>query len=209
MGAAVELTDHGQKLFSARRLEQVFNDCFAVSENTRLVGGAMEPLYRPAGEGQEYNLLIYREDFFASALHEIAHWSIAGKERRQLLDFGYWYAPEGRSPEQQRAFEAVEVKPQALEWFFSRACDYRFRVSVDNFNDESGEIPDTSDFLGEVLAQAKRWQQHGIPPRADQFYRALCAEFSTATAAPALNFTREELDCPTSRWRFSCKPAAR
>ena len=101
--------------YDSRRLEEVFNRCFLLTENTRLVGGSAEPLYRPAGDGQEQHLLYYREDYFASALHEVAHWCIAGEARRQLVDFGYWYAPEGRDSQQQRAFESVEVKPQALE----------------------------------------------------------------------------------------------
>lgn len=53
---------------------------------------------------------------FNSALHEISHWTIAGKERRLLADLGYWYAPDGRTREQQALFEQVEVKPQAIEW---------------------------------------------------------------------------------------------
>ncbi len=37
-----------------------------------------------------------RTDFFASALHEISHWCVAGKARREQVDFGYWYCPDGR-----------------------------------------------------------------------------------------------------------------
>jgi elongation factor P hydroxylase len=101
------------------------------------------------------HLLWYREDYFASALHEVAHWCIAGEQRRQQLDFGYWYAPDGRSPEQQGAFEAVEYKPQALEWFFSLACGYRFRLSADNLGMPGGEMPDASEFRGRVCEQAR------------------------------------------------------
>ena len=111
-----------QFTFDCARLEAVFARCFARTENTRLVGGAAEPLYQPAGKGNGPHSLYFREDYFASALHEVAHWCIAGIERRQRVDFGYWYAPEGRSDDQQRAFESVEVRPQALEWYFSLAC---------------------------------------------------------------------------------------
>jgi release factor glutamine methyltransferase len=38
---------------------------------------------------------------------------VAGKERRKLEDFGYWYEPDGRSEERQRDFEKVEVKPRS------------------------------------------------------------------------------------------------
>jgi elongation factor P hydroxylase len=188
MGHAAQLQG-----FDSRRLEAVFNDCFAGSENTRLVGGADEPLYRPADAGLGESLLVYRDDYFASALHEISHWCIAGSKRRQQLDFGYWYAPEGRNAAQQRAFESVEVKPQALEWFFSKACRYPFRISVDNFNDETGELPDTSQFRHDLLAQVRYWQQAGLPQRAGQFYQALGAEFGTDLRVSQLEFNAQEL----------------
>ena len=83
-----------------------------------------EPYYQPATGECDMHRLFYRSDYFASALHEVAHWCIAGERRRQLADFGYWYTPDGRSPQQQSAFEAVEAKPQPLDWFFSLACGY-------------------------------------------------------------------------------------
>ena len=182
------------EVFSARRLERVFDHCFLAAENTRLVGGATEPLYQPAADSTDPHQLYYREDFFASALHEIAHWCIAGKERRQLLDFGYWYAPEGRDARQQKAFEAVEVKPQALEWYFSLACGYAFRVSVDNLDPVTGALPDPRQFRERVEAQAKQWQLDGLPPRADSFFRALAAEFNTGLAPHDLVFCAALID---------------
>lgn len=178
--------------FESRQLEAVFDGCFAQSENTRLFGGASEPLYQPATAAGEKHRLYYREDYFASALHEISHWCIAGPERRLLLDFGYWYAPEGRTGQQQRAFETVEVKPQALEWLFSRACGYRFRVSVDNFTD-CGTLPDTTEFCGKVFVQAVHWQQTGLPVRAGQFFQALSAHFGTCVELERLVLTPAEL----------------
>jgi len=179
--------------FDVGRLEAVFADCFGSSHNTRLLGGVDEPLFRPANTDSPENSLFYREDFFASALHEISHWCIAGESRRQLLDFGYWYAPEGRSPDQQRAFESVEVKPQALEWFFSKACGYRFRVSVDNLDSRTGELPDTRDFCARVHHQALDWQQQGLPERAQIFYRALCLEFGGSQPAAELELQLEDI----------------
>lgn len=163
--------------FSSTRLETVFNRCFLQREQTRLVGGGPEPVYRPATTPGGCHSLCYREDFFASALHEVAHWCIAGPRRRQLVDFGYWYAPEGRDPEQQSAFEAVEVKPQALEWIFSRACGYRFRVSVDNLDPVSGRLAETSGFRRRVARQAERYFRGSMPPRALEFFHALREEF--------------------------------
>ena len=115
----------------ANTLEQVFRDCFYATHRTRLVGGAAEPLYLPAQEGRDA-MIFYREDYPASALHEVAHWCIAGPARRELEDYGYWYAPDGRSAEQQRAFERVEVRPQAVEWHLALASGVAFTVSADN-----------------------------------------------------------------------------
>jgi elongation factor P hydroxylase len=165
--------------FQARRLERLFANCFADAWRTRLIGGAGEPYYQPATPAQKYHLLYYRSDYFASALHEIAHWCIAGEERRQLPDFGYWYAPDGRSPAQQRAFEAVESKPQALEWLFSRACGYRFCISVDNLGAPDTLASDTTAFKRQVLADALAWQRDGLPPRAQIFFAVLSAAFDT------------------------------
>lgn len=179
--------------FAAARLESVFDACFASGWNTCLVGGAEEPFYRPAAAAGESHVLHYRQDFFASALHEVAHWCIAGERRRQQVDFGYWYAPEGRSVDQQRAFETVECKPQALEWFFSLACGYRFQVSVDNLLLSAVESPGTAAFARRVFEQALRWQRVGLPERAAIFYVALCREFNTTVSAVEAKFSLAQL----------------
>ena len=177
--------DTGADDFQAARLESVFADCFASQWRTVLTGGAGEPYYQPAANQHESHFLHYRSDFFASALHEVAHWCIAGERRLQLADFGYWYAPEGRDLTEQQAFEAVEVKPQALEWLFSLACGYRFSVSVDNLGAAGGEY-DTAPFKAQVLAQARLWQRGGLPERARVFFSALALEFGTGAHADEL-----------------------
>ena len=183
-----------QPTFDVRRLENVFEECFGQAYNTRLVGGASEPLYQPASEEGETHRLFYRHDYFASALHEIAHWCIAGEQRRQLVDFGYWYAPDGRCDNAQRAFEEVEYKPQALEWYFSLACGYRFRLSVDNLDLEQGCIPDTTHFRQRVVEQVRHWQREGVPERAAVFYSALCREFGTGDPANHNPFKLDDLE---------------
>jgi elongation factor P hydroxylase len=179
--------------FVAVRLENVFDACFASRWNTCLVGGAEEPFYRPASAAGDPHLLHYRHDYFASALHEVAHWCIAGVQRRQQFDFGYWYAPEGRDTEKQNAFQAVESKPQALEWLFSRACGYRFQVSLDNLQMTAGGVPDATAFRRCVLEQALHWQEAGLPERAGIYYSALCLEFGTAVPAGQLRLTLAQL----------------
>ena len=108
----------------------LFNSIFS-SLNVQLVRGDDEPEYFPASEDSAAQI-VFAHGYFASALHEVSHWCIAGKRRRELLDYGYWYAADGRSEAQQKAFEQVEIKPQALECLFSLACHQPFRVSQDN-----------------------------------------------------------------------------
>lgn len=176
--------------FSAQRLERVFARCFADHWRTRLVGGADEPLYQPARSPGEHCLLHYRADYFASALHEVAHWCIAGQRRRALPDFGYWYAADGRNAQQQQAFEAVEFKPQALEWWFSKACGYPFQVSTDNLDGPTGH---SSPFKARILAQALTWRSTGLPPRADQFAAELGLEFGIDFSPGCVAFSLAEL----------------
>ena len=179
-------------IFDAEILVQVFNDCFLKSESTCLVGGATEPIYQPSlCQGQPHQI-CYREDYFASALHEVAHWCIAGESRRQLVDFGYWYAPDGRTTQQQSAFENVECKPQALEWFFARACHYPFRVSADNLSGGL-EGPDEN-FKCNIFDQVQCWQREGLPMRAKTFFVALARTFGASPASGSLHFSIAELN---------------
>jgi elongation factor P hydroxylase len=177
----------------AHQLEQVFARCFEDAWQTVLRGGAEEPLYQPADSSHARHTIYYRDDYFASALHEVAHWCIAGPCRRTQVDFGYWYASAGRSNEQQRAFEVVESGPQALEWFFSCACDWPFRVSADNLDPANGVVPDTTRFRKQIAEQVNKWQACGLPARADLFYRALCQEYGTALQPDELCFNTAEI----------------
>jgi elongation factor P hydroxylase len=77
----------------------------------------------PSDRARHFGLL---KDYLASALHEVAHWCLAGVERRKLEDYGYWYSPDGRSRGEQSAFENVEARPQALEWILSDTCNSCF-----------------------------------------------------------------------------------
>lgn len=164
------------------RIVAVFHDKFLASHHTELVPGASEPLYLPASPGSLHRICS-REDYPASALHEVAHWCLAGASRRQLPDFGYWYAGDGRDQRQQRAFQQVEVKPQALEWAFSRAVGLRFQVSIDNLD---GEPLDSFGFQLAVWQQARHYWQRGLPERAERFARALARAFRQAPRCPEL-----------------------
>ncbi|PRO70855.1 elongation factor P hydroxylase [Alteromonas gracilis] len=150
-------------------LISLFNSTFE-DFNTRLVLGDDEPIYIPAGKDKSYHQIVFAHGFFSSALHEIAHWCIAGKKRRLLEDYGYWYCPDGRNETQQADFEKVEIKPQAIEWAFTEAAGRRFQVSTDNLN---GAEPDREGFTKNVAAQLARYKADGFPPRAERFINAL------------------------------------
>ena len=143
-----------QARYQAQDLERLFRDTFFASYRTLLEGGAEEPLYLPAADAQEAHRIIYTRDYFRSALHEVAHWCIAGPGRRRQRDYGYWYAPDGRDERQQAAFMRVEVAPQALELLFCAAIGHPFRVSMDNLDGDGG---DEAVFAREVVATATRW----------------------------------------------------
>ncbi|QIB51822.1 elongation factor P hydroxylase [Pseudomonas sp. OIL-1] len=156
--------------FDCKELVQLFERCFLNDFNTVLVPGAEEPEYLPADETSPHHRILFTRDYFRSALHEISHWCVAGPQRRLLPDFGYWYAPDGRTAQQQQAFEQVEVKPQALEWLFCEAAGHPFRVSLDNL---SGEPTDPLPFKRKVVAQVHACLAEGVSERPQRFIQAL------------------------------------
>ena len=167
----------------------IFESCFAETMRTRLLGGGEEPLYQPAESSDDYHRIIFRSDYAASALHEVSHWCIAGERRRQQLDYGYWYEPDGRSVDQQRVFESVEARPQALEWLFSVAAGRQFRVSIDNL---SGDTIDPFPFQLAVWQAGHRYLANGLPTRAAVFWRALQIHYALPAVVDPKNYT---LDC--------------
>jgi len=157
-------------MHSYQDLIVLFNATFSDTENTVLLKGGHEPIYLPANNTRQDHQIVFAHGYFASALHEIAHWCIAGKQRRLLEDYGYWYNPDGRDVKQQAEFEKVEVKPQAIEWAFSCAAGKPFRVSTDNLK---GAAVDTQGFQDAVKQQVMFYLKHGFPPRAAQFIGVL------------------------------------
>ena len=158
----------------------IFSINFLDTENTQLIGGATEPLYTPSFDLKKPHQLIFRENFVSSALHEIAHWCIAGKQRRLQQDFGYWYQPDGRTVDEQAKFESMEVKPQALEWIFSNACGQKFTPSADNLNAAGDYTTDAAGFKQALVKQARCWcKSQQLPSRGKIFIDALTKEFDT------------------------------
>lgn len=177
----------------------IFNQCFAKEFNTRLVKGNDEPIYLPAGASdigipaQSFAQVVFAHGYYASALHEIAHWCLAGAKRREQVDFGYWYCPDGRSAEQQAEFQKVEIKPQAIEWGLCLAAGFEFNVSCDNLSgDEFGQQPDHRVFRAQVHNQVKEYLKQGFPVRAQSLMTALCEFYQQPTANSIALFSREK-----------------
>ncbi|WP_374667177.1 elongation factor P hydroxylase [Acinetobacter sp.] len=160
--------------------------------NVILVKGDFEPEYFPADGGAPARIQ-FAHGFFNSALHEISHWSIAGDQRRLLPDLGYWYAPDGRTREQQALFEQVEIKPQAIEWLFAQAFGRKFRVSLDNLTGDGG---DGAAFKDNVHAQLQRYfsGEAKLPRDAQHFIDCICACTRNGKTLQSNEFLREMLD---------------
>lgn len=137
-------------------LMTVFNTVFA-NQNTVLVRGDDEPEYLAAKDDKPAQIR-FAHGYFSSALHELAHWCIAGKKRRLLDDFGYWYCPDGRDLTTQKQFEALEVAPQAIECVFCLANGRKFFASADNLTADFD--PHQSDFSRQVYRRAAHYLTH-------------------------------------------------
>lgn len=168
-----------------------FNQWFS-HYNVVLVRGEHEPEYFPANNDLPARIQ-FAHGFFNSALHEISHWCIAGQHRRTLPDLGYWYAPDGRTAEQQNLFEQVEVKPQALEWLFSRALLRPFRVSLDNLTGDGGN---GQTFKDNVYQQVLNYlqQPEAIPKDGYALIQHLCTHIRHGQALSIHEFHRTDLD---------------
>jgi elongation factor P hydroxylase len=155
----------------------LFNLCFESSHNTQLIRGGDEPIYVPASKTCSYHQVVFAHNFYSSALHEIAHWLVAGPKRRQQLDYGYWYLPDGRNEQQQRAFEQVEVKPQAIEWILSAASGHSFQPSVDNLGGAEPSVEQRQAFVRDIHAQVLTFFDAPFPDRMQSMVQALLAYY--------------------------------
>ena len=176
------------------QLIQIFNRLFIDLHNTCLQHSDDEPIYLPADQVNPHHRILFAHGFFASGLHEISHWCIAGEKRRLMVDFGYWYEPDGRSVEKQREFELVEVKPQAIEWILTKACGRSFNVSTDNLSGDAEAIATGREqFARNVVKQVKIYLQNGLPERADVLKQALLDYYQPNTLLDSDQFQLNEL----------------
>ena len=169
----------------------LFNGLFQPSTATQLIAGHDEPEYRPADGQCRWNRILFAHEFYASALHEVSHWCIAGAARRRLVDYGYWYQPDGRTVDEQALFERVESRPQALEWIFAAAVGRRFHLSLDNLDGPGAG--QRARFASEVQRHAQRYIQRGLPQRAALFRDALLDWYGRRTVFEQCTFSRHQL----------------
>lgn len=172
--------------YHAEELVELFARTLGNAMRTRLVPGGDEPLYRPATGPDDWHQIVFRADWFQSALHELAHWCVAGVQRRQQIDYGYWYHPDGRSGAQQALFEQVEARPQAVEWVLTVACGRPFRVSLDNL--DSDDPLDERSLWQAVHRQVVPCLDGALPPRAEVLARAMAAQYGMPWPLPRERF---------------------
>jgi hypothetical protein len=156
---------------SADEICLLFNRCFGEIFGVEILGGADEPVYLPASDPKPAQL-IFRANYAASALHEAAHWCIAGSKRRGQIDFGLIYICEPRTQEQQQRFFSAEVRTQSLECNFASAANLAFNPSADNLNCDVQIFAEAiKDFNPKTLA----WLESKAGARALKFRDALLA----------------------------------
>ena len=154
----------------------IFNSTLGSVYRVRLVGGGAEPLYQPpavpAVDSESvvggWATIRYTRDYPLSVLHELSHWSLAGRRRLGQLDYGYWYLPPPRTAEQQEAFLAVEERVQAVELLLAGECGLEFRVSIDNLD---GCLDLERDFAQQVAARSEQLWSGNLPVRARELLK--------------------------------------
>ncbi|MDI8993212.1 elongation factor P hydroxylase, partial [Salmonella enterica subsp. enterica serovar Anatum] len=67
-----------KEAFLAIRIEQLLN-------KNEILELYLNKIYLPADAQVPYHRIVFAHGFYASALHEISHWCIAGKARRELV----------------------------------------------------------------------------------------------------------------------------
>ena len=142
-------------------LLKLLNQNYLNQFDTKIIGGFDEPFYKVHTEQQPAQIQ-FSHDYIRSALHELAHWCVAGFERRKLDDYGYWYAADGRNQQQQNEFFKVEIKPQTIEWAFSIVLGIHFEASVDNLGVQVQGIDEFNDKLKKQLCE---YTKKGFPKR--------------------------------------------
>ena len=157
------------RALSHSEVAAVFNCTFS-DHSVVMRGGYREPMYIP---GMDVAEIRYTLDHTASALHEAAHWCIAGRRRRRNTDYGYFYEPPPRSGMHRVRFEDVDIEAQSVEVLLAEAAGSQFQPSADDV-----DVPLflLEAFSSRILERARERRQVGLPKRADKFRVALWLE---------------------------------
>jgi elongation factor P hydroxylase len=161
---------NGSKL---QEIITIFDNLFEKSERVVLRGGYEEPFYKAPSE-DECGEIRFTKDYISSALHEVAHWCVAGTKRRKIDDFDYWYTPDGRNEKQQKVFFQVEVMPQAYELCLSLAAEVNFNISADNLGGINFPI---ESFKNNVLKKVEELLDNNLRGRHEMLMEALQMKF--------------------------------
>lgn len=147
--------------------QNLINAFADIIPNLTIKGDAEQPFYE-APTANTHAILYFRSNYPRSLLHEISHYCLAGDRRRGLDDFGYWYAPCGRTTEEQQRFEEVEARPQGLEKAMCEIVGLKFSPSLDDF---SGRPP--SECFLQELEKAYQEMRVNPPPTASKVLSGL------------------------------------
>ena len=155
-------------------LIDIFSDCFRNSYDTVLVAGDDEPYYQPDQAMSRIKWCLrtaFLPQRYTKPRIGVLRVNSVGSSSITAIGMN----PMGVM-QQQREFEQVERKPQALEWLFSLCAGFKFDVSVDNL---SGVEVDRYAFRKEVAQQLESYLETDLlPPRAKTFAKALCRAFN-------------------------------
>ena len=145
-------------------------------DRVRMRGGFDEPVYLPAGHADLIDPGVaevrYTHDYVASALHEAAHFCVAGARRRGFVDYGYEYIPPPRAAAAKARFFALEAKAQALESIFAAVVGIPFRPSLDDLTATSTDL---RTFRGSIAIARDRLEVRGLTRSASRFRSMLAA----------------------------------
>ena len=173
-----------------KELANLFNATFETAENTILVATMDEPHYMPHGDDRLGNCIFYTQDSYTSLMHEVAHWCRAGKERRQLPDYGYWYQAEDRSSEAQALYLQSESKTQALEWIFCVAAGVHVQIIPEN---QPHSFEPSLEFKKSIYAATLNYLQKGLSDRAERFKQVLLKHYRPQAIFDETLFLLEDL----------------
>ncbi len=159
-------------------------------EATRLVPTQQEPYYLPKNITHPWHQIFYTEHSYTSLFHEVSHWCIASLERRQQIDYGYWYQESSRDQHAQQIYLNSEAKTQALEWILCKTVNAKICVIPDN---QPQSFEPSLEFKQKIFMALQQYFAKGLPIRAQQLVDALLKQYQCHANFDCSLFSQEEL----------------